>query len=394
MQRNATRTETTLANRFRRVFLVAGAFALLIFRGAAAQEPDLHTHTELDSLLHDRAGISITMPDLGYLWTESDISGAYEEGSIWVIHRKMIYYLIHWGPIETDEITPEYVRERIPKIWPSEGIEVQATRPMTVAGHPAVYAEAVAASRFYSPQYLIWNCPESGRQFIADMNYNTSYRTPVSELQAQIDATTSTLACHTGAPVRPMPGLVARYESRRFGLAFSHPLRWYAFESPFAVPHPSYRGLRNDSIGSVLAWPKDHEVRLGFIWGPRPEAEASDTSAMVGDVQAFRAVVDLMQKLERVESFTPEASELLDVRGWRVLKVLGRVTRPEPEDPPANFEAKGRAVVLLVDAENSDRRLFIVVWIDNYTLEGRSLPPDRDIFDRWALDLLGSLIRT
>jgi hypothetical protein len=370
---------------------IAAALTLLIARGAAAQQPELHSGAELDFLLQDRAGIDITMPELGYLWTDSDISGTAEEGSIWVLHRKMIYYLIHWGPIETDEITPEYVRERIPKIWPSEGIEVRSTRPMTVAGHPAIYAEAVAASQFYSPRYLIWNCRESGRQFIADMNYNTRYRTPESELQAQIDATTKTLACHSGAPTAPVPGLVARYENPRFRLAFSHPLRWYAFESPFAVPHPSYRGVRNDTIGSVLAWPKDREVRLGFIWGASPTTEAVDSSAMVGNVQAFRAVVDLMRGLERVESFTPEASEMLDAPKWRVLKVLGSVIQVEPENPPVGFEPRGRAAVLVLDARNSDRRLFIIVWIDNHTLDGRSLPPDRDIFDRWAVDLLGSL---
>ncbi|MGD2154766.1 MAG: hypothetical protein PVG79_15975, partial [Gemmatimonadales bacterium] len=233
--------------------------------------------------------------------------------------------------------------------------------------------------------------PESGRQFIADMNYNTRYRTPESELQAQIDATTKTLACHSGAPTAPVPGLVARYENPRFRLAFSHPLRWYAFESPFAVPHPSYRGVRNDTIGSVLAWPKDREVRLGFIWGASPTTEAVDSSAMVGNVQAFRAVVDLMRGLERVESFTPEASEMLDAPKWRVLKVLGSVIQVEPENPPVGFEPRGRAAVLVLDARNSDRRLFIIVWIDNHTLDGRSLPPDRDIFDRWAVDLLGSL---
>jgi hypothetical protein len=390
MRKNRSQTGW-MANRSRRVCLLAGALALLIARSAVAQRPEVHTNTELDSLLQERAGISIRMPDLGYLWNDADIKGTHDDGSIWVTQRKMIYYLIHWGPIETEEITPQYVRERVPKIWPSEGIQVRSTKQMTVAGHPAIYAEAATASQLYSPQYLIWNCPESGRQFIADMNYNTFYRTPESELQAQIDATTNTLACHPGAPTSLAPDHVVRYESPRFRLAFSHPLRWYAFESPFAVPHPSYRGVRNDTIGSVLAWPKDHMVRLGFVWEPKPETEAADTSALVGSVQAFRAVVDLMQKFEEVESFTPEASEMLDVPGWRVLKVLGKVIQPVPEDPPTNFEAKGRAVVLLLDAQNSDKRLFIVVWIDNYTLEGRSLPPDRDIFDRWALDLLRSL---
>ena len=59
---------------------VAAALALLIATGAAAQQPELHTGTELHSLLKDRAGIDITMPGLGYLWTDSDISGVASTG--------------------------------------------------------------------------------------------------------------------------------------------------------------------------------------------------------------------------------------------------------------------------------------------------------------------------
>ena len=125
--------------------------------------------------------------------------------------------------------------------------------------------EAIPRRPFYRPQFLIWNCPESGRQFIADMNYNTLYRTPRSELQAQIDATVRTLACHPGAPTSPVPGHVARYDSLRFGLSFSYPLRWYVFENPYGVPHPAYRGFRDNTIGSVLAWPNQGNLPRGPI---------------------------------------------------------------------------------------------------------------------------------
>jgi hypothetical protein len=358
---------------------------------AFAQEGELHTNSELESLLFERTGFALALPDLSYYWSASDIKDTQEEGSIWVEHRKMIYYLIHWGPIEVDEITPEYAIDRIPQVWPSEGLRVRETKPMTVAGHPAVYADVLPRREFYRARFLIWNCPETGRQFIADMNYNVRLGTPIAELQAEIDATTKTLSCHPGAPTSPVPGHVVRYDEPRFGLSFSHPLRWYVFESPYAVPHPAYQGVRNDSIGSLLAWLKDRRVRMGFIWEQKPRNAETDTVAMVGDVERARSVVSLMRELEGVEKFSPEASEELAAPGYTLLKVLGLIDRGEPEDPPSSFVQKGRASILLIERDQNDTRLFIVIWIDNYTLNGQSFYADRDMFDQWARVLVSGL---
>jgi hypothetical protein len=358
--------------------------------GFRSREADPH-HEELESLLLGTAGVGLTLPDLSYYWHEGDIRETADEGSIWVVHREMIYYFIHWGLIEVDSITPEYAAERIPKIWPGEGLQVLQTQPMTVAGHPAIYVDVLPRREFYRAHFLIWNCPETGRQFMADMNYNVSYGTPISELQAEIDATTKTLACHLGAPTSTVPGHVARYDEPRFSISFSHPLNWYVFESPYAVPHPACGGVRNDSIGSLLAWPKDGRVRIGFVRKPKPERAEADTLAMVGDVERFRPAAGAIGELEEVESFVPEASEPLTARGYQLVKVVGLVRRTVPEDSPSNFMPDGRGAVLLVDDERSAKRLFIIVWIDNYLLNGQSLCPDRHIFDGWARDLVAGL---
>lgn len=355
-----------------------------------AQEERVRGHRELEALLWEHAGIAATMPDLGYSWNEEDIAGTRSRGSIWVTHTKMIYYFVHWGPMEAESITEDYVRRRIPEIWPSEGLRVMATRPMTVAGHPAIYAEAIPRREFYRAHFLIWNCPESGRQFIADMNYNVRYLTPRSALQAQIDATTNTLSCHDGAPTTTLPDHVARYDSPRFRLAFAHPLRWHVFESPYRVPHPAYQGVRDETIGSVLAWLKDREVHIGFAWQPTPSVQPGDTSAMVGDISKFRAALDLMETVEGLASFTPQASETLTIHGRAVLKVLGKVTGPHPDTRPSASIPEGRATVLVLDISDA-RQLLVIVRIDNYTLDGVSLPPDRDIFDRLARDVLSGL---
>jgi hypothetical protein len=347
----------------------------------------------LDSLLLEKARIAIRMPDLGYSWNEEDISGTPDSGSIWVLHQKMIYYFVHWGPIEVAEITPEYAAHRIPTLWPSESLSVQRTKPMTVAGHPAVYAEALPGKPFYRAQFLIWNCSESKRQFIADMNYNVSYRTPISELQTQIDATTKTLACHDGAPIAQVPGHVSRYDQPRFGLSFSHPLRWYVFESPYAVSHPAYQGLRDSTIGSVLAWLKDRRVRIGFIWTPLPQPTAEDTTLMAGSVQKARAVMALTSELEKQASFVPWASEEVTIGKRQVLKVLCSATRKPQGDPPREQVLEGQAAFLLIDRPEQRQRLFVIVWIDNSTIGGLSLPPERYLFDRWAVDIVSGLKR-
>ena len=90
--------------------------ALWIAAQASAQERQIRTREELEPLLLGTAGVGLTLPDLSYYWHEGDIRETADEGSIWVVHRKMIYYFIHWGLIEVDSIAPEYAAERIPKI--------------------------------------------------------------------------------------------------------------------------------------------------------------------------------------------------------------------------------------------------------------------------------------
>ena len=129
----------------------------------------MRTDRELEAALSEAAGIRLDLPALGYAWKDADLSGDKEQGALRVEHNRVIYYFVHWGPIESPEITEAYVRQRIPKIWPGEGLEVRKVEPATVAGHPALYAEAMPKRTFYRAFFLIWNCPQTGRQFIADM---------------------------------------------------------------------------------------------------------------------------------------------------------------------------------------------------------------------------------
>ncbi|MCP4548100.1 MAG: hypothetical protein GY835_16675 [bacterium] len=372
----------------RQSILTASLPILLIMiaaSGVFAQTPLVHTAAEMEALFADKANLGIDLPDLGYTWNDSSLTGNAVEGGISVSATKVIYYFLHWGPIEVPEITESYVRERIPKIWPGEGLRVQSVKTATVAGHPARFAEVMPQREFYRAFFLIWNCPESGRQFIADMNYNVQYRTPRGELEAEFDTTKHTLACHPEASTKELPDHVARFASHRFGIRFDHPLHWYVFENPYGVPHPEYRGLRDRSIGSLLANLQDMTTDIAFRWGTLPETPTNDQQMMGSSVVHYRAAIMFANALEQVESFNYDDAETVTINGRKVFKLFGDVVRKAPSEHVPGFVAEARALVVLVDDPQKQRRLQAAIIIDEYKVGGVARKPVRDIFDRWAV---------
>ncbi len=352
-----------------------------------AQAPEVRTGTDLESLLSEKAGLTIDLPDLGYTWNDSSLVGSPATGTLAVSATKVVYYFLHWGPIEVPEITEQYVRERIPKIWPGEGLQVLSVKEATVAGHHACFAEVMPQREFYRAFFLIWNCPETGRQFIADMNYNVQYHTPRAELEAEFSTTYHTLACHPGAETKEVPDHVVRFDSQRFAIRFDHPLHWFVFENPYGVPHPEYRGLRNREIGSLLANLQDMTTDICFKWEPLPEQPADDAQYMGNSVAQYRAAIAYAGAVDQIESFKYGDAETVTINGHKVFKLFGDVVRKAPEQPTPDFVANAKALVVLMDDQQNKRRLQFVILVDQYKVDGVFRWPVRDIFDRWAFTL-------
>lgn len=370
---------------------LAAAFLTACVAICCAQATDVKTDIDAETILVEASGIGLNLPSGGYTWSNDAVEGDGQSGSMSLTHSKIIYYLLHWGPIEAEEITEEYVRERIPKIWPSEGFQIQSLRKITVAGHPAVFAEVIPRRDFYRPFFIVWNCPETGRQFIADMNYNISFHTPRAELEAEFETTLKTLACHPGAPTQETPGHVVPYESERFGVSFRHPLHWYVFESPYGVPHPAYKGIRDRSVGSLLAWLQDRQVELKLAWKPRPPAGEEEPGLMGSSAADIQEATKFAGGIEGIKSFAPQAGETITAGGRKVFKLLGIATNTEPEQTTPQFIPKSRMMVLLADGERTGKRLLVAVKIDFYGVDGVFHTPVRDIFDRWALAIAEGL---
>ena len=364
---------------------------LMLATAAGAQSPEVRSDGDLEQILASKADIIIDMPELGYTWSDSSFTGSAESGSFTASSTKVIYYFLHWGPIEVSDVTEEYVRERIPKIWPGEGLKVLSVSEATVGGHPAWFAEVMPRREFYRAFFLIWNCPESDRQFIADMNYNVQYHTPRSELEAEFSTTYHTLACHPDAETSELPGHVVRYDSRRFGIRFDHPLNWFVIENPYGVPHPEYQGVRNDRIGSLLANLQDVTTDIFFDWETLSEDPVDDTQYMGSAVAHYRAAIKSVSAMDQVESFKYDDAETVTINGHKVFKLFGDVIRKAPDKPGPDFNSHARAMVIVIDDLQNRRRLQVTILIDEFEADGEFRRPVRDIFDRWAFTLAGGI---
>ena len=58
-----------------------------------------------------------------------------------------------------------------------------------------------------------------------------------------------------------------------------------------------------------------------------------------------------------------------------------------PTQPDPGFVSRARAMVVLMDDQEGQRRLQIVILVDEYKVDGISRQPVRNIFDRWAVAL-------
>lgn len=375
--------------RFALFFLPAVCFCADCALGE--EQAPVRDDTELEAFLSKATGIGIDLPALGYAWNEKDLIGDATKGALAVDHKKVIYYFIHWGPIEVHTITEAYVRQRIPKIWPGEGLEVKRVKPTEVAGHPAFYAQVIPKRAFYRAFFLIWNCEESGRQFIADMNYNVSAQTPKAELQAELDATEKTLACHEEAATSSLPTHPVRYDNPRYKIRFDHPVRWFVFDNPYGVPHPAYQGMRNHEVGSILAWLQDMEVKLRFDWEPKQDSDEEPQESMGVPLNIYNMALNKAVELEGIDDFCAEEYETLRIGSIPVLKITGTAIRSKPESKGLDRSPRVRLMVLVAESPKDSRLLFITTQIEYYLKNGVYYPPDRSILDRWAADLAKGL---
>lgn len=133
---------------------------------------------------------------------------------------------------------------------------------MEVAGHQAYFVDGTTSDGAIKSKFIVWNCPETERQLIADCNINLGKGTPSELLELQNDITLS-VSCHGTANVQEHPMLNRLYLSKMFNLSFRTPENWRTEEYWDSGWFPTGMTRTNGTLWSLLT---DSEKYVELRW--------------------------------------------------------------------------------------------------------------------------------
>jgi hypothetical protein len=341
--------------------------------------------------IREVSNLAVTLPDGGWTWLDEEIAGTPESGFATFSRAKWLMYLLHWGPIQTREVTPEYVRQRMLGMWNVPFEFSGKTGATRIAGHDAVWVEAFGTDNAFYTRFTIWNCPETGREFVTDSNYNLRTRTPAAEFEAQ-QRSAATIRCHRGAVAEEAhEDFAEELPFERYGFSFRYPSRWFFFDSPFRVPFPEYDGVRDRAAGSILALASDENLRVVLEWsviGQQDEARPS----MGADRSALERLHGKLRNQPGFEAVKNHGSEEFRLAGtrvnriWGVCRIAGAAEEPRPRD------YTGEAVYQAAEWNlPSGRRITVVLLTRQYRFGTAVSNPAREAHDLLLREMVRGL---
>jgi len=195
-------------------------------------------------------------------------------GDDWIIHRvekseastiialhtdKWLMYFLHWRPLteKNRNLSIDYVKNLLLSFWgPDMPFEIKGEGGKTkVSSHAAYYIDGTIYNNRIQTRFIVWNCEETGRQFISDCNINNSLGTNKKLLNLQFEIT-STISCHNNKVLNDNPLLSSKYQSDGFNLSFFKPKHWKTeiFQSKKWFPQGP-----NDMTGTLWTLVTDSE---------------------------------------------------------------------------------------------------------------------------------------
>ncbi len=343
---------------------------------ALADDTPRQSAQELAALIEERSGLVFRLDDVGWEWKEADVRGNREQGEIRFADAKWLMYLIHWGPTQVPEVTPEYVRKRMSEMW---GVQFDFTGKegrTQVAGHEAVWVEAFGTDRAFYTRFIVWNCPESQRELIADTNYNLVYQTPEADFE---DETRSahTIRCHEKASAVVGGELDAAWDSPRYRISFRYPERWFFIDSPFYVPFPEYDGVRDYRHGSLLGLCSDQNIRVTLKW--EPATSAGPAEVFMTDPAVLARLKEVMTGMADVTTVESHGFETFTVAGKKVRRIWGACEFKEPDDPRqrALYTGKGIFEVAQWEPAGAGRTVSLALVTRQYRYQSATSTPSR-----------------
>ena len=193
--------------------------------------------------------------------------GAFAEGGFIKLHHdKWLMYFLHWRPLTEDKrtLTLKYVRNHMLNFW-DEAMDFELTEiegEIEICGHKGFFTEGTLSKGAIYTRFIVWNCPQTNRQFTADCNINVRRGTPKDLLELQ-NLVTKTVRCHKNASQPKISGLNKKYESQRWNLIFNIPENWRTADFNLEDWFPQGMTEQNGSLWTLLT---DSEKHVELLW--------------------------------------------------------------------------------------------------------------------------------
>jgi transglutaminase-like putative cysteine protease len=226
----------------------------------------------IESLI-DLAGLGREGPDWRILY--QDFGSAW--GHLKLSQSKWLMYFLHWRPLSefNRTLSVGYVRNLMLNFW-GQAMNFKLLNidgELEICGHKAFFTEGTVMDGAVYTRFIVWNCPQTNRQFIADCNINLRRRTPKDLLDIQ-QAMTRTVCCHEGASVPDVPAdLTQKYVSDKWNVSFFIPPTWRTADYVSKDWFPQGMSAQN---GTLWTLPTDSVKRLELVWENNEGALSSD----------------------------------------------------------------------------------------------------------------------
>lgn len=221
-----------------------------------------------------------------------------EKGRIQLYTDKWLMFFLHWRPLKDDQppVSIKTAKHLLLNLWGSSmPFEIEGEGGETeVAGHRAFYIDGTIYDGKIRTRFIVWDCPQTGRRFIADCNINQGRGTAQKWLKLQLDMV-ATISCHGGRPMKTDNSLLTdTFMSHELKISFSRPPDWRTstYESKEWYP-----GGQNEHKGSLWTLVTTANKIIQLDWTDRLILSAEEWKEYLKDMNG-----SMFKAYQQVES--------------------------------------------------------------------------------------------
>ncbi|MFC2104660.1 hypothetical protein ACFLS4_04830 [Bacteroidota bacterium] len=204
-------------------------------------------------------------------------------GRITYKSQKWLMYFVHWRELtdENKNISEEYANDLLKGLWGMPFVTTNVVGECIINGHQAYFAEAILRNRVRT-RFIVWNCEETNRQFIADCNINISMKTPEDLFKLQYDEITSNFNCHQSGMETANSKLKQFVNYENLDISFNLPESWKSKEFLIArdtskkIPGYYLNGVSKKE-GTIWSLLTDSEKQIDLLWCESKEEVSKNT---------------------------------------------------------------------------------------------------------------------